>query len=251
MVIYFSGTGNSKYCAQKLSVRLDDELLDCAGYIKHSIAADLISGKPWVFVSPVYAWQIPHAFADFIRTGCFAGSRKAYFVMTCGDDAGAASRELKALCDYVGLEYMGAIEIAMPENYIAMFNVPDEEKSRKIVENAMPKLKDAAERIANGERFEEKNCSFTDKLKSGFINRGFYEFYVNAKAFYSKDSCIGCGKCEELCPLGNIMLKEGRPVWGERCTHCMACICNCPSEAIEYGKKSVGKRRYRCPDDVM
>nr|WP_264291386.1 MULTISPECIES: hypothetical protein [unclassified Dorea] len=30
----------------------------------------------------------------------------------------------------------------------------------------------------------------------------------------------------------------------DACTHCMACICYCPAEAIEYGKKSVGKPRY-------
>ena len=33
-------------------------------------------------------------------------------------------------------------------------------------------------------------------------------------------------------------------VWGKNCTHCMACICYCPKEAIEYGKKSKGKPRY-------
>ena len=26
--------------------------------------------------------------------------------------------------------------------------------------------------------------------------------------------------------------------------HCMACICYCPKEAMEYGKKSKGKLRY-------
>ena len=47
----------------------------------------------------------------------------------------------------------------------------------------------------------------------------------------------------EFCSLE---IKDGRPVWNGNCTHCMACICNCPVEAIEYGKKSVGKRRYLC-----
>ena len=42
----------------------------------------------------------------------------------------------------------------------------------------------------------------------------------------------------------NIHLENGRPVWGKNCTHCMACICDCPKEAIEYGKKSKGKPRY-------
>lgn len=45
--------------------------------------------------------------------------------------------------------------------------------------------------------------------------------------------------------MNNIQLIDGKPVWGKNCTHCMACICYCPQEAIEYGKKSVGKPRYR------
>ena len=63
-----------------------------------------------------------------------------------------------------------------------------------------------------------------------------------------KYGCIGCGKCEKVCPLDNIRLKKGKPEWGGDCTHCMACICSCPREAIEYGKKTLGKRRYLCPE---
>lgn len=39
-------------------------------------------------------------------------------------------------------------------------------------------------------------------------------------------------------------LQNGKPVWGQDCTHCMACICCCPAEAIESGKMSLGKPRY-------
>ena len=39
-------------------------------------------------------------------------------------------------------------------------------------------------------------------------------------------------------------IKDNKPIWGKDCTHCMACICYCPVEAIEYGKKSVNKFRY-------
>ena len=39
-------------------------------------------------------------------------------------------------------------------------------------------------------------------------------------------------------------MKNKKPVWEKHCTHCMACICYCPAEAIEYGRKSVGKPRY-------
>ena len=52
MIVTFSGTGNSRYCGQFLADKLDDELLDCFHYIKHGIQAELISGKPWIFVAP-------------------------------------------------------------------------------------------------------------------------------------------------------------------------------------------------------
>ena len=43
---------------------------------------------------------------------------------------------------------------------------------------------------------------------------------------------------------GVVDLDNDKPVWESHCTHCMACICYCPKEAIEYGKKSIGKPRY-------
>ena len=79
---------------------------------------------------------------------------------------------------------------------------------------------------------------------SGSVNKMFYSLFVKADAFNVDGKCIGCGKCEKICPLNNIKIQNGKPVWGKECTHCMACICHCPTEAIEYGKKSIGKPRY-------
>ena len=67
---------------------------------------------------------------------------------------------------------------------------------------------------------------------------------MEANAFQVSAAYTGRGGCVKRCPMNNIALKNGKPVWGESCTHCMACICYCPTEAIEYGKKSVGKPRY-------
>ena len=104
MVIYFSGTGNSEYCARLIANRLGDEVIDSAQFIKHGIAAELISGKPWVFCAPTYAWQLPRVFVDFIRSGNFEGEKKAYFVMTCGGSIGAAGEHIEKLCAEKGFE---------------------------------------------------------------------------------------------------------------------------------------------------
>ena len=79
---------------------------------------------------------------------------------------------------------------------------------------------------------------------SGPVNPIFYSCFVKANAFTVGNACTGCGQCVRRCPANNITLQTGKPVWGQDCTHCMACICYCPAEAIEYGKKSLGKPRY-------
>lgn len=246
MIIYFSGTGNSKYCAQMLADKLEDELLDSFEFIKNGISAELISSKPWVFVSPTYCWQLPHIFEDFIRSARFEGCKEAYFVMTCGSDIGNAGEKIQKLCQEVGLKFQGVIPVVMPENYIAMFEVPQPDIAKRIVLVAKRSLLKAVRKIQNGERFPEQKVHLLDKLKSGPLNPIFYKVFVKAKPFYATDACVGCGKCTNVCVLNNISIKDGKPEWGDACTHCMACICGCPTEAIEYGKKSLGKPRYIC-----
>lgn len=246
MVVYYSGTGNSRYCAELLAHRLDDELLDAFQYIKHQVSADLVSGKPWVFVCPTYAWRIPRIFERFLRSGSFSGSQDAYFVMTCGAEIGNAGAYLKTLCQEIGMHDCGVLEVVMPENYVAMFRVPEEKEADQILAAATPVLERAAERIAAGETLPEQKAGVADRIKSSLVNRAFYPLMVKDRPFYVTDDCVSCGKCAEACVMDNITMENGKPRWHGSCTHCMACICGCPKAAIEYGKKSQGKPRYQC-----
>lgn len=250
MIVYFSGTGNSRYCAEVLAAHLNDQILDVFYFIRDGIAAELISRTPWIFVSPTYAWQIPHVFRDFIRSGNFDGNRDAYFVMTCGSDIGNAEETLRKLCVEKDLHYRGVLEVVMPENFITMFKAPSAEKAEKIMDAAIPRLKKAVVRIEKGEDFPKPRSGAFNGLKSGLVNRVFYKLFVKADSYYVKDGCVGCGKCAAVCPLANIRLEDGRPRWGGNCTQCMACINSCPTEAIEYGSRSKGKRRYLCTREV-
>lgn len=249
MILYFSGTGNSRACAQWLADTLGDDCRDVFSFIRDGIAGEFVSQTPWVFVSPTYSWRLPRVFADVLRTSRLSGARDAYFVMTCGEDIGAAPRYNRALCTRLGLRCRGTLPVVMPENYIAMFSAPTPEEARPILAAARPTLERAAARIRQGSDFPEGKVGTLDRLKSGLVNDLFYRFQVKDRPFTVSDACISCGKCERDCPLGNIRLEGGRPVWGGRCTHCMACICGCPTAAIEYGKVSLGKPRYQCPQD--
>lgn len=250
MILYFSGTGNSRWAATLLARRLGDEIVDAGTWIKEKKPGRFHTDRPWVFVAPTYGWQLPHIFRDFLLQAELTGSRAAYFVMTCGSEIGNSEKGLRALCPQMGLDYRGVLELVMPENYIALFSAPTEPEARAILAKARPVLDRAANWIQEGRPFPGKPVSALDRLKSALANRVFYRFIIQAKPFFATEDCTGCGHCEQVCPLNNIHLAEQRPQWGDACTHCMACICGCPAEAIEYGSRSRGKARYQCPEKL-
>lgn len=248
MILYYTGTGNSAYAAKRIADSIGDTAENLFSRLRSKNFSALESEKPYIIVSPTYCWQLPHILRDYIRKTDFRGCRKMYFVLTCGDSAGNAAKFAEKLCAEKNMEYMGLAQIVMPENYIAMFNAPDEKKAVEIIEKSNGDIDAAAEYIKNGACIPQKKLSAFEKFGSSpLFNNMFYSVFVKADKFYANDKCIGCKKCASVCPLENIKIKDNKPQWGKNCTHCMACICSCPQEAIEYGAKSKGKPRYKCP----
>lgn len=244
MILYFSGTGNSRYFAQRTAEVLGGQLLSMNDRIKAGDTSPVKTDERLVIVTPTYAWRIPRLVEHWLRRTEFPGAKRAWFVMTCGSEIGNAAKYNHAFCRDKQLTYMGTAQIIMPENYIAMFNAPQAEEARQIVAKAEPDIDRAASAIAANQAFPPPRGNLYDRFMSGPVNPIFYSFCVKAKAFAAGNACTGCGQCAKLCPTNNITIQNGRPVWGGDCTHCMACICHCPAEAIEYGKRSVGKPRY-------
>lgn len=73
--------------------------------------------------------------------------------------------------------------------------------------------------IVTGHAFAAPRNNLYDRVMSGPVNRLFYPLCVKAKAFHVSEDCIGCGKCVKLCPLNNITLENGKPVWGRKIIH--------------------------------
>ena len=258
MIIYYTGTGNSRFaagyiskCLQKLNDGRGETAADLFTRIRDKDHTPMYSDSPWVEVTPTYAWRIPIIVRDWLEKTELRGSRDMYFVMTCGDGIGNAGQYCAELCERKSMRYMGCIEVVMPENYIAMFKTPEKNEAIEIIKASRPVLRGAAELINSGKPFAERKINFLDRFLSGPVNDIFYPAFVHAGKFKTTDKCISCGKCVSVCPLKNIRLKNNRPLWGENCTHCMACISYCPTEAIEYVRHSVGLPRYTFPEDMI
>lgn len=244
MIFYFSGTGNSQLAAKQVAEITADEVVFINPLLRDEERRTFCSKRPLVFVAPTYAWRLPRVVERWIRQTRFEGSREAYFILTCGGGCANAAAYAQKLCANKGLRFCGLASVVMPENYVAMFQTPSEAESRSITEKAKPEIAALAGRIQRGETFPQEAVSFGGRLLSGPVNALYYPLVVHDRGFTVSDGCISCTKCAQRCPLGNIDMVNGRPVWKGNCTHCMACIGGCPTEAIEYKSNSKGKRRY-------
>jgi ferredoxin len=136
--------------------------------------------------------------------------------------------------------------ISMPGNSITNYGPISPEKVRKKIENANIEISEVVEAISN------KKVRSIRRFGTRISNWGNNSIYKNIKKFDEKftvtENCNGCGICRDICPVRNIKLESQKPTWQHHCERCLACIQWCPKEAIQYGQKTVKRRRYHNPD---
>ena len=248
MVVFFSGTGNSRFVAQRIAAATGDELFDAFACIRLKKGASFTQTGVYVFVSPVYVSVPAMVFLDFLRRSRFPDGCRAYFVMTSAGGMGAAPYYCRKIAAEKGFTYLGTAEVKMPQNYILFFRMGTPQENRARIEASFPVIDRIARTVIGSRALNEQTPKLWELLATKLVLGPYYRFCMSAGPFAANDRCVGCGKCAALCPLGNITLKDSRPVWGDNCTHCMSCINLCPKDAIEYGRLTSGKPRYHGPD---
>jgi MinD superfamily P-loop ATPase len=68
------------------------------------------------------------------------------------------------------------------------------------------------------------------------------------RKFHLPEVCSTCGTCVRVCPVGNIVFENDRLRWLGHCEQCFACLQWCPVEAIQWGRRTSGRKRYHHPD---
>lgn len=243
MILYFSGTGNSRYIANALGALLDDEVVSINQYLKTKGCGNFHSGTPYVFVTPTYMSRMPMKVEKFMKSSSFKGNKNAYYIFSAGESIGNAYKYCQKLCTQKNLLYRGTTSVAMPANYVVMYDVLPKEKAKEEAGKADNAIQRIAEQIKNVQQIN-LNPQMSGHKSFSMIAPIFDSLIVSAKGFHADSTCTGCRTCENLCPLNNIKISNKTPVWGTECMHCMACISACPHQSINYGKKTKGRNRY-------
>lgn len=252
MIVFFSGTGNTRHCAEMLAERLGESLHEFSPQeLRHPEECSLACGSDdvriiWAF--PTYSWGVPPVVANLMQNINLTDRVKQlphYMLTTCGDDMAFADRQWRKILTRKGLECLHAFAVVMPNTYVLMkgFDTDPAELAKSKIEASAQTLQEIAEAIENS------GASLTVRgrfpwIKSAIIYPWFRRFAMSPRPFHAVDRCIGCGLCAKSCPMANISMKQGRPHWGAECAMCLRCYHICPRHAVAYGKATGDKGQY-------
>ena len=241
--IYFSGTGNTKFCVDKFLKEYGCSKSSFS--IEDSEALERIKNDDEIVMGyPVQYSNIPKILRDYIVNNRYVWKGKNIFIIATmglfsGDGAGILARLLK---NY-GAVIVGGLHLKMPDS------ICDEralkrsfEHNKRIVVKATEKICKCVDNIKNGKPPQE-GLGVVYHLAGLFGQRLYFwgktQKYTDRLKINSL-KCIGCGLCERLCPMGNIAVKNGIAVSSDKCTMCYRCISKCPEQVITLlGKKVI------------
>ena len=232
--VYFSGTGNTKYCLERFLKYYNDNKLysiedkNCIKEIKENSYIAL--------AYPIYYSDLPIIVRNFIVDNKEIFKNKNIFIIVTmglfsGDGAGCSARLLK---EY-GASIIGGLHLKMPDcigDVKALKKSLEENKT--IVKKADIKKKETVENLKN-EHYSKDGLTFINHLAGLFGQRLYFykkTYRLKDKLKIDYEKCISCGKCLNLCPMKNIELIDTKPAPQNKCTCCYRCISNCPKQAI-------------------
>ena len=137
--------------------------------------------------------------------------------------------------------------VLMVDNYLPYFDMDAEKRLDKHVEAQI----DATLREIDARKVGIP--APTDEQRRWYARvRGFNRenpAFNSVSQITITERCVGCGVCTRVCPQGNCSLAEGRARRkSETCEFCLACIQNCPVNAIALSMEDKNPQaRYRNP----
>lgn len=246
-IFYFSGTGNTYAVAKAIAEGIPGHLVPMASVTdEHEIKVDT---ECVGLVFPIYYANAPNIVRALIPRLADLSGKYVFIVCTYGGGKGYALKTVKGLLRQKGGYAAAAYGVHMPQN---AFLKPREDHGVLYAKSA-----DMVKRICQNTRERRRGFWATEGLVDMVqrpltpIFRGMFRKYLNEtaggceeepdmdkiyrldKLFRLNEQCTGCGLCARVCPVGNITMEQGRPVWNHRCENCIACYNLCPNKAID------------------
>ncbi len=249
-IFYFSGTGNSLWVARQVAGGLGNvELVSMFDLerIRGRISSEVVG-----LAFPVHIWGVPDPVVRFINDLTDLSADYFFAVATNGGQVSNTLVQLEKIMKMRGLPLAAGFGITLPSNYIPWGGPGPKEKQNVRFERAREKLNRITKSIKKREHIPvEKGPLWQRILFSGFYKMSYPQVPRMDRRFLADEKCTHCEICQKVCPVANITMNEGKPVWNHHCVQCFACLQWCPPEAIQYGKKTAKYERYHHPEIAL
>ena len=274
---YFTGTGNCLAVACRVATRMGCQPISIADVIDEPTIrtdANTIGVAFPAYLSALHG--IPLVVESFICKLEGLESKRLFAICTCGGyEIVNAVPALKNLARFVkkrGAKLSAEYTVRLPMNNLDYDHipVPIETDSATIIKNAEAQIDEICKRIAQQRRGKHHlarrlftllmNPLYALMAKSVLQSLrelagepadsllGFRELIpLTDRSIQVDENCTGCGTCTRVCPVHNIELVDGRPVWQHRCEMCFACHEWCPRGAIQHWGRPDGAK-YHHPE---
>jgi ferredoxin len=200
-------------------------------------------------VFPVYIFGLPLIVARFIEKLRIPAGAYVFAVAAHGGMACSTLTQTARLFSKQGMTLSAGFAVTMVDNYTPLSGAISVEKQKVRFEKAKRTIDKICAAIENGGEYIYRGWPLVNWLFSGWMyRRAAPKIPAMDKQFLADSNCNGCGVCEQVCPVNNIKMNEHRPVWQHHCEQCFACLHWCPTEAIQYGKNTKGRKRYHHPE---
>jgi ferredoxin len=192
---------------------------------------------------------MPQIVIDFINKLEPNGTKYIFAICTCGlMPMGALIQDQKQLRSR-GLNLNAGFSIPMPGNYLVKYGAYSIEKQKNQFTKEKNRIENIVKVITNQQENKiEKNNFLINGIGNLIYKSMLPKFPTLDQNFKVTENCNKCNICERVCPVQNIKIIKGKPNWQGSCQHCLACMQWCPTEAIQYGNQTKGRKRYHHPE---
>jgi len=244
LTIYFSGTGNTKYIAERFSEKMNARCLSIEADV--SFPEIIASNDIIALCYPIYGSRAPLIMREFVAAHMAAlKGKKLVIFVTQVAFSGDGARALTDLFPKGHADVIYAEHFLMPNNVCNFALVPrtGEKTTRKKLDAAGKKLERIRRDIAQGV-VKRRGFSMASRLlglaqgipwqgdsKNAFAEKGSMEYRAKHGVRIDGD-CTACGLCVKACPMKNLERCEGKVAHKNNCTMCYRCVNLCPQRAI-------------------
>ncbi len=240
LLIYFTGTFNTRYVTGKVKERFEKEGWTVTTYEIDPLNTERLDLSSYDIIGlgyPIHGYAAPWAFLKFIRHQKFPKGIKAFIYKNSGEtehanDASSKFVLRKLRRDRVNIR--NEYHFLMPYNIHFKFS---DHAVREILEMDRRLLEILAYEVVN-DIPNLKPYKLWPRFVASVVSRPQYiGGDLNSFLYHvDKNKCNGCDLCIKRCPTKNIYRKEnGEIAFHHNCLMCMRCSLYCPTDAFDIG----------------